>query len=1523
MKGTNVTDKFNKFRNQIGKQKKDKDKSINNSITKNSDSIQLSSEDNTKNVSEENKLLNDVLNVNSFIDKLSQDINFNTEINNILDLDQNITPNITEEKELEFNKNILSEDNLRYEDVFGTKKNRRMNPDERPICPSKENIFNEENDNNTSLDNIIKQTNINKEKENENNLVLSDNKNNKKKLKSKQKNGLEKQLEEYLELEKSNNKNNEEDNLENDSNDEKEDTESQFKNIKNILGKDIVKFLMNQQWEIKKKGFELINEFIDEKNKNEYDIIELIDYIQLKLKNFKETNFNINREAINIFTNMNKKKLMPNNKLMNIILAYYDKLADTKLKDNITELINTSFNIIIPSNLLKQLIPLIIKKNNTKLNIEYSNLLKNIINQYDIKTIPVKDIIDLCKIMVNNTNPQSRTSGINLLCTLYKFLGKDIKIFLTDIKESTMKTIENEFEKISPSCTNKNTENEISKKKSSTNNDNENAKNFEIYNENLPYVDISEKITPQIIKYISDGKWNEKKEACENIEKILIEANMKILPNGLNALMHLIKKKLTDGNKNIVRMIVNLLSKLIEALKDGFEKWTKPIALSLIPNLSDKNQTLRNECQQCLDKWVTYSGFENIIIYFPQFLKIDNIEIRTEILNFFIKYKEKFNKIIGDPVFKDMTYPLLLCLQDRSINIRNMAEEIIKFSLNYISLNNYYKKTKEFKPVISNDLKQILDKIKETLPNRPATSELKTSSVINLKPNTIKLLSNNTNELSTFSSTIIKSGGKNNNVGNNTTRKQQQTHQISHKIPMKNNKSSFSVSKDNDEKIKEKKTKKNSMVNIDPKFNTMSNFNNKLKKESNLLSPKNNNNGRSLKQSSATKKKRVINDEDFIANQSTSNNEKTQFLSNSTILRQKNSLGKKTTQKNLKLKTNSIFINNIKVIPNKAKRLEKDKKEKFSLETTNKEYLNKIKELCKGLFTEDFSKKIFSDDFRKEIEALKEMKTQVDKKLRLSGFLDNLDIILKIISIKITNNINPSLIKNLLDFLDSIYLVLLENNYKLNETESLLIVAILIERFSLTSQALREQLLNLMNQYVEFIDANKIMLNVLSIALTKNNKIKTDILDYTIDLHMNQKLNICNKNYAKIICKFIAVNDNIVKSKALILIKEMFNNMGDKIWGYMELSEKDKEYLENNIFIEDDDDEEEVEVHGDISPKNIEGNSRDNNLNTENINNKNDNTDKNLNKVYLNTDNNERNSTLNYKTLNINNNSESKLKIIEGKISQQDLIETINSLLSEDQTEKVNTIIILHEILCTNYNENKDIAIANINEIVNIFNKECHQLFIVKDIKTIPVKYAKYLSTVLCKMASNKELLSKLKYQTLFELSKELLNFLLIKDLDKIGDNQEGNIIFKSLNSTMLRVLENCETSLVIAALLEILKEYQIREDKNLITLAIKCLLKTSHSLNKEKENMKTDKIFYQIYLMLKYYQKQSPDLNGLKNPVDLMIIKTIKNIISDIVKVKKSKILDEYNEFILKNQINDDTFIIKWVNGAIANLKE
>ena len=1278
-----------------------------------------------------------------------------------------------------------------------------------------------------------------------------------------------------------------------------------FDEIKSVLGKEIVDSLFSPKWEVKKHGFELINEFINNKPQNSYNLSDLIEYMKLKLKNYKETNFNINREAINIYINMIKKKIITKDLLVPIIIAYHEKLADIKLKENLVELINNSFDIIEPNNILKQIIGKISKKNNAKLLIEYSTFFGNVVEEYDVKDLPNKDIIDFCKVMANNSNPQVRTAAISLLCILYKYLGKDVKTLTRDIKESTLKLIDAELDKVTVIDPK---ESAAKKKKAASIAGSEGKGSSGGGGGDLiPPQDISKKITAKIIKDLS-GKWAEKKEACESIEKILTQANMRILPNGLNNLMTTIKKKLSDSNKNFVKMMVSLLAKFIEALKQGFKQWAKPIALALIPNLADKNQLMRNECQNCFDKWVEFAGFDSLVVHFPQFLKTDNVEMRIEIMNFFTKYKDKFNKSTGELVYKDMMNPLLICLQDRLSNVRNAAEEIIKSSLNFIPINNYYKKSEDFKPAITKTLKQILDKIKrETANSAPqdnsnAEPENNQQQQPNVEQNNI-INNKSTENLNGSSKKIVVVNPKKSEEKSNSKINMP-------KIPSKKNSIQLTdtpVTTESGLDDSEKTDISNNLEDQMSNYNTVSNFSKTTKK--NDKDSKTKKAGINVKRA---KPKRKLSEDDLVNPLGTAMNKQmpassvSHLASNSTILKKNE---KKSFQKNITqpLKVTAVFLMNVKVIPNKAKRYEKDKKTKFSLETVSKDYFNKLKDQCKGLFIEEFSKKIFSDDFRKQVEAYKEMKSQIDKKINVPIYFDNLDLILKIIGIKIMNNLNPTLMKNFFEFLDSLYLILNENKYKLNETESNIIINILIDKFSLNNNTLKEHLISLLIRYIELLDTNKIMSTVINIALNKNNKIKTDILDITINLTMEEKLNIANKTYAKLLCKFLPLYDNTIRTKTLRLFQEIYSNIGDELWNMIEISEKDKEFLEENLCLDNEEEEEEEE----------EINNEENNNVIKKVNN---NEEPNGgNKIINNNENGNENMITKISQENNNNNNNNIFTNQNGPLTKEDLLESLENLSSDNQTEKLNTIILIHEIICGKFDQNKECLISNVDKIILTFKNVSHQLFFVKDLKTIPIKFAKYLAIVLCKLASNKELISKLSYEVLLDLTRELLGYLLINGLDKIGDNQEGNIIFKSINSTMLRILENCDTTSVITALLELIKELHDKEDKNLISLAVKCLLKTTHNLSENINNIKIDKILLQIHLLLLSLQKTNPDMTK-RSHINTLIINTVKSIVGDFVKLKKEKILEDYSKSVKNHQLNDK-FLLKWIKAALGKV--
>ncbi|MCQ2820934.1 MAG: hypothetical protein MJ252_27060, partial [archaeon] len=486
-----------------------------------------------------------------------------------------------------------------------------------------------------------------------------------------------------------------------------------FDIIKEILGPEITNSLDSQKWEEKKEGLESIYQFLSDNETNlPFRGEDLFDYLKFKLKNFKETNFNLVKEALNIFSYLIQNKLISNDLGTLVLNTYYEKLSDIKLKEQTMQFILAFIDSTDPNSVLKNVISKLKRKSNPKLLMEYGTLFEKIIEDFNISELPIFELVDICKTMAANANPKVRTSATTLLCALYKYIGPDLKNMIKDIKESTRKNIEAELDKIivetaPPSKQTKKSMNiKIENENTNGSNDNNKPINLEL----IPRVDISKKINQNLIKAINDGKWQEKKEAADAIEKILNDANNKILPNGLNNYFNMIKNKLGDGGKNVVRMAISLLSKSIDALGVGFKQYSKPLAMALVPNLSDKMPILREDCQNCMDKWVNNIGINDLINVLPQFLKTDNIEIRTEIFKFLTKNKDKIGKG-NEYFFSENVLPLLYCLQDKSSNVRNSAETQIIYSLKYINLSKYTESLSEFKPAIQNDLLLVLNRL--------------------------------------------------------------------------------------------------------------------------------------------------------------------------------------------------------------------------------------------------------------------------------------------------------------------------------------------------------------------------------------------------------------------------------------------------------------------------------------------------------------------------------------------------------------------------------------------------------------------------------------------------------------------------------------------------------------------------------------------------------------------------------------------------------------------------------------------
>ena len=493
------------------------------------------------------------------------------------------------------------------------------------------------------------------------------------------------------------------------------------KNIQNLNN-----YLFNSlKWEERKEGFSFLNNyFLDENNlediNNSYDYY--FKYILINNRFFNEKNsFVLNESILCINTFIEKINDFSKKYFKVIISLLTNKLNEKKIVGQIYIIIKNLLYKVSPYEVISIFI-MNLKNKSIIILKEGTDIIKNIIGiSKCLEDFPLSDIISFCIELENNPNNMLRKGATQLLCSIYKIIGKEIYNYLKNIKESTMTVINNEFNKIGK-------EDNIIE---------ENNKE-RINCQNEESIDISNKITEEMIKELNSGKWYQKKKVIEQIEEIISQGKHNILSNGLNELFYAIKSNLNDGNKNIVKFCIILVSEFISALSPGLnlKSFVNLVISDIISNFSESKNSIKEEAVKCVNKINNILGFEYIINYFTNHLKTENYDLRNEILKIILKNK---NCISNQKEYKELIKPLINCLLDKNANIRNMSKLIIQEIMKFFpidTITNYINKLKpsyieKINNIIFSDKSPNNTKVKKTDISDSNTSKIITKNKLN------------------------------------------------------------------------------------------------------------------------------------------------------------------------------------------------------------------------------------------------------------------------------------------------------------------------------------------------------------------------------------------------------------------------------------------------------------------------------------------------------------------------------------------------------------------------------------------------------------------------------------------------------------------------------------------------------------------------------------------------------------------------------------------------------------------------
>jgi cytoskeleton-associated protein 5 len=480
-----------------------------------------------------------------------------------------------------------------------------------------------------------------------------------------------------------------------------------------------VEKLKETSWKDKQDGLQRLFDWVKSSKNLLPDMHEnVFRLVKTCLKDFKENNMAVNKSALDLLTFIGEVTEI-NRKSCYVVLspAAIEKLADGKLTEPYILCLLTFSESATPKFIVTHILKSTSDCSKPKLFAECCTILSRILVEFGLHRLVMKDLLDLCKAGLGQANPVIKKGSTSLLCTIYSFIGEALIPQLKDIKEATLKSIQEELNR-----TEKLTKTSFRQVRGEEEEVKYDPK--KLLEASIPRVNISALVTDEILAKLTDGNWKVRKEGLDDIEGILEKNGKRVLITGLEDMFKSLKAKLEDSNKSIVRSTLTLVCKLVESMGQEIGFYSRSIVPGLLANLGDKQSLLRQDALVAIDRWAQETGPDSIINNAGPPLVQDNAELRTELLNWLLAHKDSFPK--SD--LKQLAPGILQCLQDRTANIRNAAENLFSEVQNLSGFETFSSFLQDMKPAVLNTLKPIFEKYRQ----EPEKSDKKPSEPVSI-----------------------------------------------------------------------------------------------------------------------------------------------------------------------------------------------------------------------------------------------------------------------------------------------------------------------------------------------------------------------------------------------------------------------------------------------------------------------------------------------------------------------------------------------------------------------------------------------------------------------------------------------------------------------------------------------------------------------------------------------------------------------------------------------------------------------
>lgn len=455
---------------------------------------------------------------------------------------------------------------------------------------------------------------------------------------------------------------------------------------KALFGESTIEDLQAKVWKVRLAAMDSILNIVKENDPSSINAEMITKLLSVK-PGWKESNFQVNTRMYSVFKHIATLPSFNEPIAAILIPKITEKISDLKIKKVAGECLESFIEVIGFQNVLKYMYETLKETNNPKTIADAFLWINSNLLDFGNEGIDIVELINILKIGFNHSAPACRKNAIAVISTLRMFCGPDIRSYVEDLNPTLLSTIDTEFEKAAKRTPPAPTRVQGKCQKSlPMNQDNMIPEEPMIHK-----VDISENLNETLINKLGDSNWRLRKEALDEIEELINNANKHIKPN-LGELPVALVHRFSDSNKNLVIKAIDLYSLLVKAVGPPFINHSKLMINSIIPLFGDNKVQTRNAVLNALNITMTIMPIDTLIQTISETMTNDQPLFRKEMSKWL---NDTLNDLSSNgkplPDLNGILHVNILYLMDKNNEVRRAAHGSFTYIANGLSVDTIKK----------------------------------------------------------------------------------------------------------------------------------------------------------------------------------------------------------------------------------------------------------------------------------------------------------------------------------------------------------------------------------------------------------------------------------------------------------------------------------------------------------------------------------------------------------------------------------------------------------------------------------------------------------------------------------------------------------------------------------------------------------------------------------------------------------------------------------------------------------------